>query len=94
MSYTLLPYQYLLIALSPILLSPRLNYSFHVLVFLREKEEEVKESMRERAEKQSITRKSIGRKGREGEGARGNEISLSAKSNHKINVYYLSLSPL
>ena len=35
-------------------------------MFPREKEEEVKESMRERAEEQSITRKSIGKKGREG----------------------------
>ena len=36
----------------------------------KEKEEEVEESIRERAEEQSITRKSIGRKGREGEGAK------------------------
>ena len=36
-------------------------------MFPREKEEEVKESMQERAEKQSITRKSIGKKGRGGE---------------------------
>lgn len=44
-------------------------------MFLREKEEEVKESIRERAEKQSITRKSIRRKGRGGKGGlEGGEV--------------------
>ena len=54
-------------------------------MFLREKEEEVKESMRERAEKQSITRESIERKGRGGEGG-WKELALVRPQNPTINM--------